>query len=360
MHILMIISKNDKYGAQRVFVDQARALNQLGHYVIVIGRGTQGYIPESVAGMGVEYHGIAMKSLKDLLFLRRLVLNNKIDIIHTFLDRADYLGIFLSWLTRRPLVSTMNVRRYHIGYRFADRVVMVSNIQKELLLRNGVKAERTRVIRPGIDVERYANPGADKREAWKKKLKIDEYSVVFCHISSMLPQKSHAVSIELVAECKRRGENPLLIIAGDPLHGDYYELLLKKISDSGLDRNVYFTGWTTELPELLSLSHFTLLPSIHEAFGIVLLEGMAAGTPIVAREGEGGAELIEEYSTGFLYKSSEGVQDLADKILALWRDRNRYTLLSDRCRNIMKNEYTMARFGERLLYLYSAVLKTGT
>ncbi len=360
MNILMIISKNDKYGAQRVFLEQALALHRAGHHMVVVGRGTQGYIPEAIVAAGVEYHGIAMKNLKDLFFLRRLILKNKVDVIHTFLDRADYLGIFLSWLTRRPLVSTMNVRRYHIGYRFADRVVTVSNIQKDLLIRNGVKAERIRVIRPGIDVERYANPSADKRDVWKKKLKIEQYSIVFCHISSIIPQKSHTISLELTAQCKKRGEEPLLIIAGDPLHGEYYESLLKQISDSELERNVCFTGWTPELPELLSLSHFTLLPSVHEAFGMVLLEGMAAGTPIVAREGEGGAELIEEYSTGFLYKPSEGVPGLAGNILALWRDRDRYMLFSDRCKNIMKNEYTMARFGERLLDLYSAVLKAGT
>jgi glycosyltransferase involved in cell wall biosynthesis len=356
MHILMMISKNDKYGAQRVFLEQALALHHAGHHMVVVGRGTQGYIPEAVVAAGVEYHGIAMKNLKDLFFLRRLVLKNKIDVIHSFLDRADYLGILLSWLTRRPLVSTMNVRRYHIGYRFADRVVTVSNIQKELLIRNGVRAERIRVIRPGIDVERYANPSADKREAWKRELKIDRYSVVFCHLSSIIPQKSHTISLELAAECKRRGEKPLLIIAGDPLHGEYYESLVKTISDSGLEQNVCFTGWTSELPEILSLSHFTLLPSVHEAFGMVLLEGMAAGTPIVAREGEGGAELIEEYGAGFLYKPSEGVPGLADKILALWRDRDRYLVFSDKCRDIVKKEFTITRFGERLVELYKTIL----
>ncbi len=359
MNILLIISKNDKYGAQRLFVDQARALHQLGHQVVVVGRGTQGYIPESIADMDLEYHGITMKNFKDLLFLRRLALKNKINVIHTFLDRADYFGILLSWLTKVPVVCTMNVRRHHIGYRFADRVVTVSNVQKELLMRNCVKADRIKVIRPGIDVERYGNPVADKRVAWKGRLKIDRYSVVFCHISSIIPQKSHAVSIELVAEFKRRGEEPLLIIAGDPLQGKYYESLLKTLSESGLEQNVYFTGWTSDLPELLSLSHFTLLPSVHEAFGMVLLEGMAAGTPIVAREGEGGAELIEEYGTGFLYKPSEGVPGLADKILALWSDRDRYATFSDKCKAIVKKEFTITRFGERLVELYRSILSAG-
>jgi len=355
MNILLIISKNDKYGAQRVFLDQAAALSRMGHHVVVVGRGNEGYVPDAVRAMDVEYHGIPMKGIRDILFLMDIVKKYTIDVIHTSLDRADYFGVLLSWLARRPLVSTMNVRRYHPGYRFADRIVTVSNIQKELLMNNGIRTDKISVIRPWIDVERYASPVAERRDVWKQKLSTDKYSIVFCHISSIIPQKSHAISLELVAECKRRGEVPLLIIAGDPLRGDYYESLLKKISAEGLGENVYFTGWTSDLPELLSLSNFTLLPSVHEAFGMVLLEGMAAGTPIVAREGEGGAELIEEYGTGYLYRPAEEVTDLAAKILALWRDRNQYQMISDRCKNVARNDFSMERFGKRLMDLYHSI-----
>jgi len=355
MNVLMMTSKNDKYGAQRVFLDQVSALRRMSHQVVVVGRGTEGYVADSVRSMHVEYHGIPLKGIRDILFLKRLIKKYTIDIIHTSLDRADYFGVLLSFLTRRPVVSTMNVRRFHIGYRFADRIVTVSNIQKELLLRNGIKAARISVIRPWIDAERYGNPVVERRDAWKQKLGINGYTIVFCHISSIIPQKSHPVSIELVAECKSRGEHPLLIIAGDPLQGGYYESLQKKISDEGLAENVYFTGWTSDLPELLSLSNFTLLPSVHEAFGMVLLEGMAAGTPIVAREGEGGAELIEEYGTGYLYRPAEGVVNLATKILALWRDRNQYQMISDKCKNVARNDFSMERFGKRLVDLYHSI-----
>jgi glycosyltransferase involved in cell wall biosynthesis len=358
MNILMIISKNNKYGAQRLFIEQVTAMVRLGHTVVVVGRGISGYIPEAIKAIGVPYYSIAMKGLKDLFFLRRLVLNYNVHIIHTMLDRADYFGLFTSWLTRRPLVSSMVVRRSHIGYRFADRVIIVSSMQIDLLRRIGVRADRITIVRPGIDLERYNYPVAEKREAWRQKLKIDRCSIVFCHISSIIPQKCHPVSIALTAECKRRGEEPLLIIAGDPLQGEYYESLVKMISDAGLEQNVFFTGWTSELPELLSLSHFTLLPSVHESFGLVLLEGMVAGTPIVARKGEGGADLIEEYGTGFLYIPEQGVAALAEQILALWHDRSRYAILSDRGRKIMENEYTMVRFGERIQDVYSAVLKS--
>ncbi len=355
MNILLMISKNDRYGAQRVFLDQVAALSRLGHRIVVVGRGNTGYVAETVRSMGIEYHGISLKGIRDLTFLVRLVKKNKINIIHTYLDRADYFGILLSWLTRKPVISTMNVRRYHIGYKLVDKVVVVSNKQKELLASKGVKKSAIHLIRPGIEVDRFTRPDPAKRQVWKQRLTIEQYTLVLCHISSMLRQKSHDVSLRLIAEFKRRGETPLLIIAGDPLHGEYYDSLLKQISGLGIDQNVYFTGWTSELPELLSLSHFTLLPSIHEAFGMVLVEGMAAGTPIVAREGEGGAELIDEYGTGFLYRPSVGVPELARNILSLWREPSHYEKMSITCRTTVKKNFTLENFGNRLVTLYRSL-----
>ena len=251
MNILLIISKNDRYGAQQAFLNQAAALHRMGHHLVVVGRGNTGYVPESVLALGIEYHGLPLKGIKDIVFLVRLIKKNNINIIHTYLDRADYVGIILSLITRKPVVSTMNVRRYHFGYKLVDRVVIVSNKQRELLHSKRVPVQKIYLVRPGIEFGRFSNPDADRREAWKKKLDTDRYSIVFCHISSMIPQKSHGVSIDLVGVCKQRGENPFLIIAGDPLHGEYYDTLIKKIREAGLDQNVYFTGWTTELPELL-------------------------------------------------------------------------------------------------------------
>jgi glycosyltransferase involved in cell wall biosynthesis len=210
MNILMITSKNDKYGAQRIFLDQVSALRRLGHQVVVVGRGDEGFIADSVRSMNVDYYGIPMKGIRDILFLMRLVKKYTMDVIHSSLDRADYFGVLLSRLARRPLVSTMNVRRYHIGYRFADRVVTVSNKQKELLLSNGIKAERISVIRPWIDAERYANPVAEsgclETETQDRRIQHRLLSYLEHH-----PAKEPRISLELIAECKRRGKRLSLL-----------------------------------------------------------------------------------------------------------------------------------------------------
>jgi glycosyltransferase involved in cell wall biosynthesis len=355
MRILQMISKNDRYGAQRIFLDQVKALHDLGNEVFVVARGSEGYVADSVRALGISYHGIAMKGLADIIFLRKFIKERNIDVIHTTLDRADYLGVIVAKLTGRRVVSTMMVPRCHPGFRFMDRIAVLSRMQQRLLEQKGISPDKITLIRPGIDVNRFSKPDQEKRSAWKEKLRIDRFNLVFCHISSMLTRKAHSVSLEVVSACKKSGENPLLVIIGDPVEGEYYEALLQQARTDDIADNVFFTGWTRDVPEILSLSHFTILPSENEALGVVLMEGMAAGTPIIAREGEGGAELIEDYDVGFLYRPKEGVKRLAGDIIALRRDAARFRALTVKCRTIAKDYFSMTTFGRRLEDLYSSV-----
>jgi glycosyltransferase involved in cell wall biosynthesis len=353
MNILLMISKNDRYGAQRIFLDQAAVLQSMGNRIVVVGKGTIGYVADSVGAMGIEYHGMLLSGIGDLFRLVRLVRSRGIDIIHTTLDRADYFGVILSLITRKPVLSTMMVPRYHPGFRFADKVVVLSEKLKKVLLAKGIKEERIRLIRPGIDVDRFIHPDPAKREAWRTRFNTDRYSTVFSHIASLIPRKGHLVSLELMAACKKLGEDPLLIITGDPLEGEYYQKLVETVSRLDLKDNVRFTGWTADTAEILSLSHVSLLPSENEALGIVLMEGMAAGAAIIAREGEGGAELIEEHGTGFLYHPERDIADLAVKIVELRRDDARYKVFSDGCRKKANDFFSLNVLGRELMNLYN-------
>ncbi len=355
--ILQIISKNDRYGAQRIFLDQVAALQAQGDRVFVVARGNDGFVADTVRSLGIPYAGIAMKGISDLLFLRRFVKEHDIDIIHTTLDRADLFGIMLARISGLPVVSTMMTRRYHPGYRFMDRVVVLSHKQRAILEERGIPPSAIDRIRPGIDVDRFFAPRGEVKDRWTGRLQPENYSIIFCHIASLIPRKAHSVSLDLVAECKARGERPLLIIVGDSKHLTDYEFLLQCIDNRGLTGQVLLTGWTADIPELLSFSHFTILPSEQEALGVVLMEGMAAGTPVIAREGEGGAELIEEYRTGLLYRPEAGVPALAEEVLALYRDHDAYQALSRKCRDIAKKEFTLASFGVSLSRMYRKAIE---
>lgn len=353
LRILHLISKNDRYGAQRIFIDQVTALRGNGQEVQVVARGWEGYVAESVRGAGIPYHGVPMKGFGDILFLRKLIRKEKIDIIHSTLDRADYIAVIASWITGIPVVSTMMIPRCHPGYRFMARVAVLSLKQKDILIDYGIDPRKIDVIRPGIEVERFARPDRNKREIWRSKITTRDADVVLCHISSIHTRKSHLISIDILAELRRRGARPFLFIVGDPLHGDCYLTLRKAIADKGLEQQVLFTGWTRDIPEILSLCHYNILPSEKEALGVVLMEGMAAGIPIVAREGEGGAELVQQYAAGFIYRPEQEIGELVDRLLQLLRDASAFQRLSEHCRTVAEREFTMTSFADRLMTFYN-------
>ncbi len=359
MKILQMISKNDRYGAQRIFLDQVDILHRMGHEVTVACRGNEGFVTDSARKLGVPYVGTPMKGFSDLFFLRKFIKKNNIDVVHTTLDRADHMGLLAGKTSGVPVVSTNMVPRAHFGFRFMDRVAVLAEKQRPILLGRGVPPGKIVLIRPGIDVRRFAHPDPVRRDSWKRTLRTDERSIVFCHISSVIPRKAHEVSMEITAGCKQRGERPLLIIIGDPVTGPFYDALRARAESLGITGNVHFTGWTAEVPEILANSHFTILPSENEALGVVLMEGMAAGTPIVARAGEGGAELIDEYGTGFLYRPEAGVSGLVDQLIALRHDGPRFSALSEKCRKIAEEEFSIERFGEKLMNLYTGLRTKG-
>lgn len=359
MKILHMISKNDRYGAQRIFLDQVAVLRQSGHDVWVACRGSEGFVTESVRRLGVPYLDNPMKGVRSILSLRQFIRTNTIDIVHTTLDRADHVGLIAARLSGRPVVSTNMVPRAHIGFRFDDRVIILAEKQRSVLTSAGVSPGKIVLVRPGIDVDRFSRPDPARVAAWRQRLEADRFSVVFCHISSMLERKAHEVSIRIAAACRDRGEEPLLVIIGDPLGGPYHTSLLSTIDKLGMNGHVHFTGWTADVPEILACSHFTVLPSENEALGVVLMEGMAAGTPIIAREGEGGAELVSEYGSGFLYRPAEGVAGLADRLVSLKRDSVRFQELSSRCRRTAVEDFSMKRFGERLTHVYEGLTAHG-
>ena len=86
------------------------------------------------------------------------------------------------------------------------------------------------------------------------------------------------------------------------------------------------------------------------------MEGMAAGTPIIAREGEGGAELVEEYGTGFLYKPDEGISAVAEHIVDLRSDHRRYQTVSEVGRCAAVNDFSLRNFALQLVKAYSNLL----
>ena len=99
--------------------------------------------------------------------------------------------------------------------------------------------------------------------------------------------------LEALAELQSIDINFSLQIAGD---GPEFSPLKALSTELGLNDNVQFLGRRNDIPDLMKNADLFVLPSLREPFGIIVLEAMAMGTPIIATRSEGPLEVLDEHS----------------------------------------------------------------
>ncbi len=131
-------------------------------------------------------------------------------------------------------------------------------------------------------------------------------------------QKGQDILIKAVGILRARGLDIRCDFVGDPPEGDQEMVpsLHRLAAAAGVPDRVRFLCDRTDIPALLNDADIFVLPSRYEGFGLVLLEAMAAGVPVIAADVDGPAELLVDGSNGIKFKAG-AAEDLADKIAAL-------------------------------------------
>jgi glycosyltransferase involved in cell wall biosynthesis len=162
------------------------------------------------------------------------------------------------------------------GARRADRVIAISHAVKEdVVERLGVAADRVDVVHLGFGMDRAALPARAPRE----RFGLGDSRVVLC-VSAALVHKNLERLIEAFARLAPDERDLRLVIAGHA--GLETERLTAAAGEAGVGDRVTLTGWISdeELEGLYSVASCCAYPSLHEGFGLPVLEAMARGVPI--------------------------------------------------------------------------------
>ncbi len=203
----------------------------------------------------------------------------------------------------------------------ADRIVAANDVERaELLRAYGAGAQRIATIPCGVDTELFT-PG--DRAAARRELGLDARPVLLW-VGRMAPIKGLDTLLAAVGRlCAAGTEARLLIVGGDaddPPNG--HEVSLRaQIRRLGLDGAVSFVGPQPQerLPTYYAAADVTVVPSYYESFGMVALEAMACGSPVIASRVGGLVTTVRDGVTGFLVPESD-VAALAERIAALVAD----------------------------------------
>lgn len=211
------------------------------------------------------------------------------------------------------------------------------------------------VLPNGVDTQRF-RPGI-AGNALREKYGFDDKSAVLLFVGAL--DRAHyfkGVEILIRALSYLPDQRAKLLIVGD---GDLRPVYQKKAIKMGLSGRVFFCGRVPdeELPAYYNICDILILPSITmgEAFGVVLLEAMACGKPVIASNLPGVRSVVSDGEDGLLARPGD-VRDLAEKIQMLLDDPQRRREMGERGRAKVEEKYAWPRIIPRLVQVYEEVL----
>ena len=223
------------------------------------------------------------------------------DLLHTHMVHADVYGSLAAHLQHTPFVSTRhNDDRYLLGpFRFVDRafmngvgaIIAISDAVREFHIRAGLPAQKLVTIHYGLD----ELPSAPS-ELTPAAAGIPADVPLVLAVGRLIEQKDHATLLEAFARVRRERADARLAILG---WGRLEAATRARVQALGLGESVLLPG-RVEPSAWLARADVFVHTSRWEGFGIVLLEAMLAGLPVVATRVSAIPEIVVDGTTGVL------------------------------------------------------------
>lgn len=261
----------------------------------------------------VEYQLSTFKSFNALVQqarLARYLRHHAVDIVHTYSFYGNVFAIppgrlaapvvVASIRDRGPYLTAMQRRVQRHVCRLADCVLVNADAVKDWLLADGYDASKILVIPNGVDLRRFRGSDA---AATRRSLGIPDGARLVGVVSRLSRLKGIEHFLQAAALLSADDDNIRFVIVGEPSpinDRGYLDELANLAQTLGIAGQVVFTGLRFDVPALMSAFDVAVMPSQDEALSNVLLESMAAGTPVVATNVGGTSEAVRDGVNGVL------------------------------------------------------------
>jgi glycosyltransferase involved in cell wall biosynthesis len=241
--------------------------------------------------------------------------------------------------------------------RAADRVIAVSPHVADQAVSLGVDPHRVRVIRSGVDTERF-RPG-DRRQA-RSLLGVEAYTPLVLFVGNLEPRKQLQVLLHAMVQVRRAVADAQLAIVGSGASAgldDQTRRLQHLACELDLECAVHFTGAVDAdtLGRWYAAADVFALPSSSEAQGIVALEAMACGLPVVASAVGGLLGTIDDGHDGYLVPPGDA-NALADRLVSVLTNRPAQLTLGREARRKVEQEFSWSSRVAATIEVYREVL----
>ena len=306
-----------------------------------------------------------------ILHVVRLIRREQVDLVHTntLHNLYGWLAARLAgrphvWHIREIVSQSAAVRRLEVflARRFAERVIAMSAAAADMFRGGGGEyPPHLRIMWDSIDLTRFHPRNSGRRIL--SELRVDPGSPLVGLLGRLDRGKGVDVFLRAAAICRKEYPRARYVVCGGEIEG--HEAVgreaARRVRELGLADAVCFTGWRYgpgDMPEVhAALSVLVSASTLPESFGLVLIEAMATGKPVVATDHGGPSEVCVDGETALLVPP-EDPRRMADAILELLRDPQRAASMGRAGRERAEQNFDARRHARDLQLLYEEVLNS--
>jgi glycosyltransferase involved in cell wall biosynthesis len=366
--ILHIVEDLKIGGLERVIESIVLALDRRKYDVEVWCLARGGAVAEEIRDHGVPVRILGLKSYYNparIGDLARMLREARVDVIHTHGYFASTFCRLAALTTKVPIIILHIHTTYHqfkarnrriekLLSLYTDRVICVSRAVEEFAVEQlGIHPQSISMVYNTAFADATTCP-AEKVQQWRSALRLDGSEDVVLSLASLTENKGHAVLLYAMKLLVDMGRNIRCILVGDgPLRGK-----LEGFAESlGIRDAVVFTGAQIDVTPLLRIAHLFVLASIErEGLSVALIEGAAAGLPLVGSRLGGIPEVIEDQRNGILFAPGNS-GELFAALNRLLEDRGLRERMAFQSREIYRARFAPEIFIGKIEAIYDRTLE---
>jgi glycosyltransferase involved in cell wall biosynthesis len=293
--------------------------------------------------------------------LAQLLRRHDVDIVHTNSLKTHVLGGLAARMARRPLI--WDVRDILDPGPARNLLLRVARLTHPHIIAMSAAVGkflepahcRTTVVHGGRSPEHFVQ--AAPSEALRAELGLTPDHEVITVIARLTPWKGHPVLLDAFRAIHVERPQARLLVVGAPTFWEesYLGELQERAEQLGCADAVRWLGFRDDIPQLLALTDIMVLPSLSEPFGIVIVEAMIAGKPVIVNDSGGPPEIVADGVTGLIVPTQK-VGPLADAIAELLGDPERAREMGRRGRERALEHFDIRRSVRQIEDIYQTVV----
>lgn len=322
IRVLHLINSFSLCGAEKLVFDIVKKMDKSKFklFVCSVGKGNKDFEEEIIQDLNKASittfclnKPYKKERLKTILKLRKILMENKIDIINTHCPSPDFLGRLAAKIVGlNQVFSTIHSTRGYFKtregifkYITKQYIAISSEVSKYISEVVAIPDEKISIVSNGIIIEEYIKP-LKERDEIIKSLGLPKDRIIITNVGRVVESKGHMLILEAAKILIHKYPKILFVFVGDETHEPEHVKKLKEyIEKEKLNNYFIFMGIQKDIVKILHVSDIFLFPSLFEGFSLSILEAMAMGVPVIASDVGSIREVLEHQKSGIIIKPAD-------------------------------------------------------